>query len=101
MTIAFAGMFGVLYAERISHRAGMAILVLMLLVGPARVFYWQASEDVSLYGVVQFGAIATVLVILLLTGKGRDPFSWWALLSWYLIAKIAETADVAIWLATG
>ena len=26
---------------------------------------------------------------------------WCALLSWYLIAKIAETADVAIWLATG
>ena len=101
MTVTFAGMLGALYAERISHRAGMATLVLMLIVGPASVFYWRASGDVSLYGVVQFGGIAVALAILLLTGKGNDPFPWWALLFWYLIAKIAETADVAIWVATG
>ena len=101
MTIAFAGMLGALFGERISWRAGMAMLLLMLVVGPGSVFYWKATGDLSLYGVVQFGAMAATILILLLTPKGRDPFPWWKLLAWYVLAKVLESADAAIWIATG
>ncbi len=101
MTIAFAGMLGALFGERISRRAGLAMLLLMLVVGPGSVFYWKATGNLSLYGVVQFGAMAATLLILLLIGKGHDPFPWWQLMAWYVLAKILESADAAIWVATG
>ena len=49
MTVAFAGVFGAMLAERISTRSGLAVLLLMLVVGPASVFYWKATGDLSLY----------------------------------------------------
>jgi len=101
MTIAFAGMLGALFGERISRRAGIAMLLLMLVVGPGSVFYWKSTGDLSVYGMVQFGAMAAVLLILLLIGKGRDPFPWWQLMAWYVLAKVLESADTAIWIATG
>jgi hypothetical protein len=100
ITMAFAGMFGALLAERISARCGLAVLLLMLVVGPASVFYWKHTGDLSLYGLVQFGGIAGVLLVLTLTPKGQDPFPWWTLLAWYAVAKVVESEDVAIWHAT-
>lgn len=100
MTIAFAGMLGALFAERVSRRAGKAILVFMLVIGPGSVFYWKATGDLSVYGVVQFGAMAAVILTLLFTKKGGDPFPWWTLIAWYVAAKIFESADAIIWSAT-
>lgn len=100
MTVAFAGVFGAMLAERVSARSGLAVLLLMLVVGPASVFYWQATGDLSLYAVVQFGGMAAILLLLTFTAKGRDPFPWWALIAWYGFAKIAEFGDVVVWNTT-
>jgi len=101
MTIAFAGVYGAMFAERISSRAGAAILAFALVVGPASVVYWAASGNLSLYVIVQFGLVAGVLLLLVLTRGGPDALPWGVLLFWYVIAKVAETADVALWNATG
>jgi len=100
MTVVFAGLFGAMLAERISTRSGVAVLLLMLVVGPASVFYWKATDDLSLYAVVQFGGMAAILLMLSLTPKGNDPFPWWALIAWYGFAKIVEFGDVFVWNAT-
>ena len=100
MTVVFAGVFGAMLAERVSTRSGLAVLLLMLVVGPASVFYWRATGDLSLYAVVQFGGMAAILLLLSLTPKGRDPFPWWALIAWYGFAKIMEFGDVFVWNAT-
>jgi Ceramidase len=100
MTVVFAGLFGAMLAERISTRSGLAVLLLMLVVGPASVFYWKATGDLSLYAVVQFGGMAAILLLLSLTAKGDDPFPWWALIAWYGFAKIVEFGDVFIWNAS-
>ena len=100
MTVVFAGLFGAMLAERISTRSGLAVLLLMLVVGPASVFYWKATGDLSLYAVVQFGGMAAILLLLSLTAKGNDPFPWWALIAWYGFAKIVEFGDVFIWNAS-
>ena len=100
MTILFAGVFGGVLTERVSARSGLAVLVLMMVVGPASVLYWKVSGDVSLYAVVQFGGIAAILLLLSLTRGGRDALPWWALLAWYGAAKIAEVGDVFVWNAT-
>ena len=100
MTVAFAGLFGALLAERISTRSGRAVLLLMLVVGPASVFYWKATGDLSLYALVQFGGMAAILLLLSLTPRGHDPFPWWALIAWYGFAKLVEFGDVFVWNAT-
>jgi len=101
MTIAFAGVYGAMFAERISPRAGAAILAFALVVGPASVVHWAASGDLSLYLIVQFGLVAGVLLLLVLTRGGPDALPWGVLLFWYVIAKVAETADASLWNATG
>lgn len=100
MTIVFAGVFGAMLGERISGRSGFAVLLLMLVVGPASVFHWQATGDLSLYAVVQFGGMIAMLLLLSLTPRGGDPFPWWALLAWYAVSKVAEAGDVLVWNAT-
>ncbi len=100
MTVVFAGVFGAMLAERVSARSGLAVLLLMLVVGPASVFYWRATGDLSLYALVQFGGMAAILLLLSLTPRGHDPFPWWALIAWYGVAKIAEFGDVFVWNAT-
>jgi hypothetical protein len=100
MTIAFAGAFGALLAERISARSGLAVLLLALIVGPASVLYWRATGDLSLYALVQFGGMVGILLVLSLTPRGRDRLPWWALLAWYGVAKIAEFGDLFVWNAT-
>jgi Ceramidase len=100
MTVVFAGVFGAMLAERVSTRSGLAVLLLMLVVGPASVFYWRATGDLSLYAVVQFGGMAAILLLLSLTPRGHDPFPWWALIAWYGFAKIVEFGDVFVWHAT-
>lgn len=100
MTVAFAGVFGAVLAERVSDRSGLVVALLMLVVGPASVFYWMRTGDLSMYAVVQFGGMAALLVLLSVTTKGRDPFPWWALIAWYAVAKMAEAGDTVIWNAT-
>jgi hypothetical protein len=100
MTVVFAGVFGAMLAERISSRSGLAVLLLMLVVGPGSVLYWHATGDLSLYAVIQFGGMAAILLLLSLTPRGGDPFPWWALIAWYGVAKIAEFGDLYIWNAT-
>ena len=100
MTISFAGMLGTLLAMRVSVRSGFAVLVLLLIVGPCSVLYWQKTGDLSLYGLVQFGGLLAAFLLLILTPKGSDPFPWWRLVVWYAIAKGFEAADTLIWHAT-
>ena len=101
MTIAFAGLLGALVAERISQRSGLAMLFLILVVGPASVFYWKSTGDLSLYVMAQFGAMLATLVILCTTAPGSVAIPWWQLLVWYAVAKVAEAADKFVWHSTG
>jgi hypothetical protein len=100
MTVAFAGVFGTMLAERVSVRSGLAVLLLTLVVGPASVAWWKSTGDLALYAVVQFGGMAAILLILSLTEKGHDPFPWWALLAWYAVAKVLEAGDFLVWNAS-
>jgi uncharacterized membrane protein len=100
MTIVFAGLFGAGLAERVSARCGLAVLLLMLAVGPLSVFYWAFTTDLSLYAVVQFGGMAALLLLLSATQRGHDPFPWWTLIAWYGVAKLLEAGDLFVWSAT-
>jgi hypothetical protein len=100
MTVAFAGVYGATLTQRVSRRAGLAVLLAMLVLGPASVLFWAETGDLSLYVLVQAGLGVGLPVLLLLTPRGDDPFPWWALVLWYAVAKAAELGDALIWRAT-
>jgi hypothetical protein len=101
MTIAFAGVFGAVLGERISPRGGALALGLMLVLGPLSVLHWMWTGDLAMYVVIQFGGMAALVALLLLTPRVDHSLPWWPLLLWYGLAKVAEAADQVIWTATG
>lgn len=87
--------------------AGRLPLACWLALGPFSVVHWHVGEvwgvgDLRLYGLVQFGAMLAVAVLLLAC---RPRFSgsgyWWGALGCYGLAKICELADGAIFALGG
>ncbi len=103
MTIAFMGFFAAMIAERISVRTGFGLLVPLLIVGAASVFYWHLTEqrgagDLRPYVLVQFYPLLAILLMMYLyppryTG-GLDVAG---ALGFYALAKLLEVFDVQIY----
>jgi hypothetical protein len=91
MAISFMAFFAGMVAERIRVEAGIYLLAPLVLLGIGSVINWQQTDDLRLYGVVQFYPLVIIPVMLLLcppryTGTGYI----WGALGWYVIAKILE-----------
>ena len=99
MTIGFMGLLTAVMAERVGIRVARVAFVPLLALGAISVGYWWWSEmrgagDLRLYGVVQFGSLLAVLLLLLWC---RSPYAdgryLVAGLVAYGVAKGLETAD--------
>lgn len=101
MTIGFMGLLVALLSEHVSHRLGSVLLTPALLIGAATVLYWQWTDDLRPYVWVQFMPLVTVIILVFLF-KSSYSHQWMLLvaLSWYILAKIAETYDSTIFYAT-
>src|SRR5262249_10212091 len=84
LTTAFMSLIAAQVADRMSVRAGLILLVPMLLVGAASVLYWRATEracagNVIPYGILQAYAVAMLLLIALSQPsrytRGNDVYS--------------------------
>lgn len=102
MTLGFMGLFSALVGERVSVRAGVALLGPLVLVGLASVVYWAVTEergagDLRPYLVVQVYPLATILLLLALFParytRGADLLVG---LGWYVAAKLVERHDRGI-----
>jgi hypothetical protein len=102
MTIAFMGLVSSLIVDRINIRAGLALLVPMLLLGAASVVYWRATEragvgNVLPYGILQGYSVVIVLLLALLSPsrytRGNDLY-W--VFGWYVLSKLLETFDAQV-----
>jgi hypothetical protein len=100
MTIVFAGVLAAAIAQRLGEDVGRWVLAVLSPLGIASVVYWKWSGDLSLYALVQFGGIATLVVLLLLARDRSDPIPWLWVIVLYVAAKIAEAGDHTIWDAT-
>jgi hypothetical protein len=98
MTVAFMGLVAAQVAERISLRAGLLLLVPMLIVGAGSVLYWRATErsgagNVMPYGILQAYAVVALLVIAMSPShytRGDDVY--WVFAA-YVLAKVLEALD--------
>jgi hypothetical protein len=99
MTIAFTSLIAAQVCDRISIRAGLALLAPLLLAGIGSVGYWIASERAGAGNLVPYAVLqAYAVVVLLLLARlypsrytrGNDIY--WVLAA-YLAAKLLETLD--------
>jgi hypothetical protein len=101
MTIVFMSLVAALIVERISLRAGLWLLPVLLLVGAGSVLQWYWSEvrgvgDLRFYATVQAYSVLFLLLALLLPPRytrGRDLM---VIAGLYVLAKVFETFDRTI-----
>jgi hypothetical protein len=102
MTIAFMALVAAQVVDRINVRAGLVLLLPMLLVGAASVVYWRATEragagNVLPYAILQAYTVVILLIIALLQpsrySHGSDIY--WVFAA-YVIAKLLELFDQAV-----
>ena len=101
MTVVFMALVAAMIAERISVRAGLWLLPLLLAIGILSVLQWHWSElrgagDLRFYAAVQvYSALILLLVLLFPTRytRGKDPG---VVVVFYILAKLFETFDQQI-----
>ena len=99
MTVAFMSLLAAQIVDRFSVRAGLALLLPMLVVGAASVVYWLATERAGAGNLVPYAILqAYAVVVLLLIARlhpsrytrGNDLY-W--VFTGYVIDKIFEVLD--------
>lgn len=99
---AFMCLLAAVIAERVDLKAGVKLLVPLIVLGAASVIYWIALDDLRPYALVQFGSIVAILALCTLFPsrytKGEMLFAAAAL---YGVAKIFELQDREIYELTG
>ena len=107
MTLTFMGIFSMIVAERISVKAGMVMLIPLLVLGVVSVVYWQMTEqsgqgDLRPYALVQFLPVLLIPVILWLFPPRYSGARYIVeMIGWYMVAKVLEFLDAAFWGWTG
>lgn len=102
MTIAFMSLVAAQIADRINVRAGLALLVPMLLVGVASVLYWRVTERSGAGNLVPYGVLQaySVVILLMMTWLYPSRYTRGSDIYWvfaaYLAAKVAEYLDAEI-----
>jgi len=104
MTIVFMSLVAAMFAERISVRAGLAALPVLLVLGVGSVWQWHWSEvrgagDLRVYAAVQAYAVVSLLVILLLPPRYTRRGDLLVVVGFYVLAKLLETFDQTIFSA--
>jgi hypothetical protein len=97
MTITFMALFAVVIGEHIDVNAGLRLLGPLLVLGVASILYWRIWGDLRPYVVVQFLPLLLVPLILLFYRSRLAGVGYlWGLIGAYVVAKLLETADEAI-----
>lgn len=102
MTVAFMALFSIVTSEFIKEKTGRVLLVPLLLLGLLSIFYWERTNDLRLYALVQFYPVLAIPVMLIfLKSKYNMVWGYWGLLLAYVAAKFFEEYDRAIHQALG
>ena len=98
MAILFMSLTAALIAERLSLRAGLWLLPVLLFVGIGSVYQWYASElrgagDLRFYSAVQVYSLLFLLVAVLLRPTYTRGTDLAIVAGFYVLAKIFEALD--------
>jgi hypothetical protein len=98
MAIAFMAILANVVQERIDAKVGKVLLWPLVMLGIASLLWWRPTDDLRLYGWVQFfPCLVLPLIFWLFAPKYSGTGYWFAAAGWYLLAKVLEYADGAIY----
>jgi len=107
MTIAFMGFVAIVTGEYLSDRLARQLLLPLLAIGSASVFYWAHTEslgrgDLRAYALVQFLPMLLIPLVILLH-RGRSDLGPYIglMIFFYITAKLLEFFDTAVFAAGG
>jgi hypothetical protein len=109
MTIVFMALFSATVAELIGLKQGTRLLIPLVLIGIASVWWWHYTEgqghgDLRLYYLVQYYPMLFIpLILWLFYDPAHKPILLclvWVVI-WYVIAKLLEQTDQPIYTALG
>ena len=104
MTLVFLSLVATTVGERFGMRVGKRLLLPLLALGPASVVVWKFWGDLRFYGIVQFGSVLAVMLMLVLRPARytRSRRVWYTVIL-YGVAKLLELADrrIGLVVATG
>ena len=102
MTIAFMALVSSQIVDRINVRAGLALLLPMLVLGAASVVYWRATERAGVGNVIPYGVLQGYLMVIVVLMAVLTPsrytcghYLYWVF-AWYLLSKLLETFDAEV-----
>ncbi|HMA08259.1 MAG TPA: hypothetical protein VKP68_10365 [Ramlibacter sp.] len=102
MAFAFAGLLGLAAAGRVSERAGAALGLAALAVGPYCAHVAFARSNVLPWALLQFGGMALVIWLAALRRRhGALDIRWGVVIMAYAVAKLLELNDRAVYQLTG
>jgi hypothetical protein len=99
MTLAFMALLASVIGERVSRRAGARLLWPLLGAGVLSAVYWSVTEqrgtgDLRPYGLVQFGSMVLLpLILCLFPARYTGAVYFWLAFGSYGLAKIFESLD--------
>ena len=100
MTFAFMAILANVIEERIDERVGKLLLWPLVALGVLSLLIWMRVDDLRLYAWVQFfPCIALPLMFWLLPPKYTGTYYWFIAAGFYLLAKLLEHYDAAIYSA--
>jgi hypothetical protein len=103
MTLGFMGLLTAMLGERVSARIGRLLFLPLLALGTSSVAFWIWTEsrgagDLRLYGFVQFGSLALVLLLLAMYHAPGSGTPYLVIgLGAYAAAKIFEALDAQVY----
>ncbi len=98
MSMAFAGLLGLVAADRVSDRAARALAMLVLVAGPVAASSALESLNQLPWAVLQFGGL--VIMVWLALRKPVDgalPIRWLLIIVAYAVAKLLELGDLQVY----
>ncbi|MCR4346114.1 MAG: ceramidase [Sulfuricaulis sp.] len=102
MSIGFMGLLVAVLVEYVNPRLEKYLLAPAIVLGLASVVYWHYTDDLRLYVLVQFLPLLMIPVILLLFGETQKDRGYLLMaLAIYVLAKLAEHFDRAVFELTG
>ena len=97
LSVACATLLAAVLTERIGEREGLLTLPVLVVFGLFSVLYWTWVDDLRYYVALQTAAILVVpLIALLLPGTQTRAGGWFLATGFYLLAKLAELGDAAV-----
>ena len=98
MAVVFMALLAITMGERVNSQAGRLMFLPLLVIGAGSLLVWLGTGDLRAYVLVQFyPMVAVPLMLSLFPPRYTGTPGLWAMVAFYVLAKIFELTDYWIW----